>query len=108
MQETIQADSTDFIKYHNSSNYEWCDYMCTGLGAAETVAIHRSVAGQWVAVGAFDGPGATNNAVLFTGSGGTPANVSQVQLSGGHYRFDVSADPASTVYITADPGPKKV
>ncbi len=63
--------------------------------------------GYWVTLYSYDPDGATNNAVQFTGSGGTPANVSFVQLSGGHYRFDVSADPAGTVYITADVGPMK-
>lgn len=107
-QELIQGDSTDFIRYHDSSAYETCVYACTGLGAAETVTINRSIAGQWVAVTSLDAAGGTNNAVLFTGSGGTPASVSFVELAGGYYQFDVSADPAGTVYITADVGPKKV
>ncbi len=105
--EIIQADSTDFIRTHDSSMYEWCDYSCTGLGAGETVTINRNVGGTWKAVTHFDPAGATNNAVLFTGSGGSPANVSFMKLSGGHYQFDVSADPAGTVIITADVGPKK-
>ena len=106
-QELIQGDSTDFIKYHDSSAYEWCVYSCTGLGAAETVAIARNIGGSWVNVTSFDPNGATNVAVLFTGSGGTPASVSFVELRGGYYRFDVSADPAGTVLITADAGTKK-
>lgn len=105
-QELIQGDSTDFIRHHDSSGFESCVYSCTGLGAAETVTINRSVAGQWVAVRSFDASGVTNNAVLFTGSGGSPANVSFVELKGGYYQFDVSADPAATVYITADVGPR--
>lgn len=107
-QEMIQGDSTAFTVYHDSSAYEWCDYACQGLGAAETVAIARSIAGQFTTVTAYDGPGATNNAVVFTGSGGTPASVSFVQLSGGYYRFTASGDPAGTVYITAEVGPRKV
>jgi len=107
-QELIQGDSTDFIKYHDSSAYETCVYACTGLGAAETVAIARNVGGTFVTLYDFNAGGATNTAVLFTGSGGTPANVSMMELRGGYYRFDVSADPSGTVLITADVGIKKV
>ena len=107
-QETVQADSTDFIRYHDSSAYETCVYACTGLGAAETVAVAKSVMGTFVTLYDFNASAATNTAVLFTGSGGTPANVSMFELAGGYYRFDVSADPAGTVIITADVGPKKV
>lgn len=103
----IQGDSTNFTRYHDSSAYETCVYSCQGLGAAETVTINRSVAGQWVAVRSFDASGATNNAVLFTGSGGTPASVGMFELAGGHYQFVASGDPAGTVYITAEVGSKK-
>jgi hypothetical protein len=107
-QELIQGDSTDFIRYHDSSAYKTCVYACTGLGAAETVAIARSVGGTFVTLTSFDAASATNVAVLFTGSGGTPASVSFIEVAGGNYRFDVSGDPAGTVLITADVGEKKV
>lgn len=105
-QELIQGDSTDFIKYHDSSAYETCVYACTGLGAAETVAVARNVGGSWVTAGDVV-TGVSNNPVVFTGSGGTPASASFYELAGGYYRFDVSADPAGTVLITADVGRKK-
>ncbi len=100
----INNDSTNFTRYHDSSNYEDCLYKCTGLGAAETVAVAVQVGASWVTVYHFDPASATNTAVLFTGSGGTPANVSQMVLKGDHYRFTASGDPAGTVVLSARVG----
>ena len=104
---TLNNDSTAFTRYHDASPYEYVVVKCTGLGAAESVAVNIQTLGSWIPVGSFDAAGATNNIVLFTGSGGTPANVRQMKLDGDHYQFVASGDPAGTVILTARNGPKK-
>lgn len=80
--------------------HEEVTYLCTGLGAAETVTISHNVDGTWVTLKAFDAGGATNTQVLFTGSGGTPANVGSFTAKGLNYRFE-STTPAGVVSIVA-------
>jgi hypothetical protein len=104
---TINNDSTAFTRYLDASAYESVTVKCTGLGAAESVAVNVQTGGSWVPVGSFDPSGATNNIVLFTGSGGTPASVRQAVLEGDHYQFVASGDPAGTVILTARLGSKR-
>lgn len=87
--------TADFRSYENVSLY------CVGLAAADTVTVEEDRNGTWGPVYAYDAPGATNVAVVFTGSGGTPANVSAFNVAGNHFRFTgTSTAPTS---ITALP-----
>ena len=103
-EQTVVSSDAAFAVVHDSSAYDECTYKCAGLGAAETVVVKVQVgsAGYQVAY-QYDPAGATNNAIAFTGSGGTPPNVSQMVLRGDNYEFSTT-DPAAVVTVSAKPG----
>lgn len=98
----LYTGSTAIDVTFDARSYEACGFFVDGLGAAETVAVSVSVNGSWVTCYDYNGAGAANAAVIFTGSGGTPANVKMWVGAGQYYRFTAS-DPAGTVTIVALP-----
>ena len=106
MKQTIISTTGAISVTHDSTGYEDGEYLVGGLGAAETVTVKHYIGGTAHVAGAYDPAGATNNAAVFTGSGGTPANVNSMVLKGNLYLFE-GADPAGTVTIEWIPGNKK-
>lgn len=86
--------------------YESVVLKCAGLGAAETIAINVITGAAFESVYASDVAGASSTLLTFTGSGGTPANVKQVELVGDYYQV-VKGITAGAVTVTAVPGRSK-
>ncbi len=98
---TLQSDSNAISCTFDTGPYEWVLFTCNGLGAAETVDVKiQDGASSYQVLRQLDG-----TAVVFTGSGGSPANVSQFTMDGGPVVQFTGSDPAGTVSITAYPGP---
>ena len=94
--ETLLVTTGAIFLEDDSASHDDCVYYVGGLGAGETVAVQHNIGGTWEQV--YNYQGSTNDAAIFTGSGGTPVSVNSMVLRGGLYRF-VGADPAGTVTI---------
>lgn len=86
--------------------YETVVFQAEGLGAAETIAVNRGGGATWVTLRHLDPVTPTNNAVGFTGSGGTPASVAHFETVGGYYQV-VKGVTGGAVTVTATLGAKK-
>lgn len=97
---TVVSTTAAISATFDTGTWETVTFVCSGLGAAETVDVKiQDGASSYTELRQLDG-----TAVVFTGSGGSPANVTQFTMEGGPIVQFTGNDPAGTVTITAYTG----